>query len=170
MSWLKNIPSEEIDRILARWSLPPPKGLTQSYKSLKDVADWVKEKLGRTQDAEERTRIELEALDWLYDLVRRNIKRGRIFELSEVLNEGYADCLGYAKVLSLLGGQFGLDIGVVDVVIDNGGRHVPHPINIISLSNKRHQLIDFWYGSKNINHQRIGALVKEDGWEIRDIE
>ena len=163
----------EMERILATWSLPQiPCRLGGGVKrSIKELGDWVRKELAATEDAMERTKIELAALDWLYELIRRNIKRGRVFELTEVLAQGYADCLGYAKVFNVLGGRFGLDIGVVDVVIDNAGRYVPHPINLLTFSNKRKQLIDPWYGSKNINHRRIGARIKErDEWKIKDID
>jgi len=166
------------DKILSQWSLPPiPPGLRAITKkhqdkklNLKDLGDWVREELAQTQDTGEKAKIELATLDWLYEFIRGNVKRGRVFELDQVVSQRCADCLGYAKMFELLGEKFGLDIGIVEVVIDNAGRYVPHPINILRLAGKRRQFIDPWYGSKDISHQRIGAQVREKGkWLIKDV-
>jgi len=127
--------------------------------------------LQEIEDPVERSGIEQEAADWLYDLVRRNIKRGRVFQLSEVLRGGYADCVGYARLFHILGLRFGLDTGIVEVVIDNGGRYLPHCVNLFTPSVGRTRFIDLWYGSKDISHRRIGAQIKERGrWRIRDLD
>ena len=165
-------------QISNRWLLPPiPQELRmlvekhQEKQNLKHIANWVREALGETKALEKRTKVELATLDWLYDCVRGNIKRGRVFELKQVLTEGRADCLGYAKIFDILGKNFGLDIGIVEVVIDNAGRYVPHSINILKLSDKRTLLVDPWYGSKNINHRRVGVQIKEKGkGQIKDID
>jgi tetratricopeptide (TPR) repeat protein len=168
----------KLDKILSQWSLPPiPPGLraiTKKYQdkklNWKDLGNWVREELAQTLDTWEKAKIELATLDWLYEFIRGNVKRGRVFELDQVVNQRSADCLGYAKIFELLGKRFGLDIGIVEVVIDNAGRYVPHPINILRLSGKRYQFIDLWYGSKDISHQRIGAQVREEGkWLIKDV-
>ncbi len=178
MDKLGKISPAKLDKILSQWSLPPiPPGLraiTEKYQdkklNLKDLGNWVREELAQTQDMEKKAKLELAALDWLYAFIRENVKRGRVFELDQVVNQRCADCLGYAKMFQLLGRNFGLDIGIVEVVIDNAGRYVPHPINILRLAGKRRQFIDPWYGSKDINHQRIGAQVKEKGkWLIKDV-
>jgi tetratricopeptide (TPR) repeat protein len=110
-------------------------------------------------------------IDWLYDFIRLNIKRGRIFDLREVLKTGQADCLGYCKIFTVLGRNFGLDAGVVDVVIDNQGRHVPHTIILVKMADNQSQFIDFWYGLKGIRHQRAGLRVKHgDKWRVEDID
>jgi len=109
--------------------------------------------------------------NWLYDLVRRNVKRGRIFQLRDVLLHQQADCLGYAKLLSSLGPRFGLDISIVEVVIDNGGRYTPHYVNLVKLSSGRQQFMDLWYGSRDVRHRRIGAQVKEGRiWRTKDLD
>jgi len=155
-NWLSHAVPPELGK--GKWSVP-------------DASQRLREKLAATQDVAERTKVELVALDWLHELTRANIKRGRVFELDEVLTQGHADCLGYARVIGMLGTWFGLDIGVVDIVIDNAGRYVPHSTNLLTLSDKRLQLVDLWYGSKNINHRRVGVQVKEQGtWRVEDIE
>jgi len=168
----------KLDKILSQWSLPPiPPGLraiAEKYQdkklNLKDLGNWLREELTQTQDMKKKAKVELATLDWLYEFIRENVKRGRVFELDQVLTERHADCLGYAKIFQLLGRNFGLDIGIVEVVIDNAGRYVPHPINILRLAGKRRQFIDLWYGSKDINHQRIGVQVREQGkWLIKDV-
>jgi hypothetical protein len=68
-----------------------------------------------------KTQLETLTIDWLYDLIRLNVKRGRVFDLSEVVKTGKADCLGYCKIFSVLGRYCGLDAGVADVIVDNRG-------------------------------------------------
>jgi len=147
----RKVSSWEINHALSRWDLaqspPTASSLTTEKKS------------------------ELAILNCLYDLIKRNVKRGRIFQLRDVLLHQQADCLGYAKLLSSLGPRFGLDIGIVEVVIDNGGRYTPHYINLIKLSSGRRQFMDLWYGSRDIRHRRIGAQVKEGRrWRIKDLD
>ncbi|GAG51108.1 unnamed protein product, partial [marine sediment metagenome] len=60
---------------------------------------------------------------------------------------------------SAIGPRFGLSLGIVEVLIDNAGRYVPHHVNLLSLANGTHRFIDAWYGSRNIRHRRIGAIV-----------
>jgi tetratricopeptide (TPR) repeat protein len=110
-------------------------------------------------DVDKRSRMQVAVSDWLYDLVRGNIKRGRAFELDEVLATRRADCFGYARLFSALGAEFGLEIGVVEVLIDNAGRYVPHHVALLNLADGRHRFLDAWYGSRDINHRRMGARV-----------
>lgn len=110
-------------------------------------------------------------ISWLYDFIRSNVKRGRIFDLREVLRIRNADCLGYAKLFTLLGRLLGLDTGVVEIVVDNKGRYVPHTAVLVRLENQRWRFVDLWYGSKNIKHRRVGLQVKRDrDWKIEDLE
>lgn len=109
-------------------------------------------------------------LDWLYALVRHNIKRGRVWELSDVLSQRRADCLGYARILTVLAAHFGIDAGVVEVVQDNRGSYVPHYVCLVNLSGKKRRLIDPWYGSANICHRLLTARVKEGAsWATRQV-
>jgi len=109
--------------------------------------------------------------NWLYELVKRNVKRGRFFHLRDVLLHRQADCLGYAQLMNCLGQRFGLDSGIVEIVIDNGGRYVPHYINLIKFSSGKRQFMDLWYGGKDIKHRRIGAQIKEGRkWRVRDLD
>ena len=155
---MKKPTSKEIERSLARWAIPPiPEVLSPTLGKPYGVSEMgrrLADRIKRTQDMVERSRIAQEAADWLYDLVRRNIKRGRVFQLSEVLREGYADCVGYASLFHILGSRFGLDIGVVEVVVDNGGRYVPHCANLFTPPLGGMRFIDLWYGSKDIGHRR----------------
>lgn len=113
----------------------------------------------------------IKAVDWLYELIRANVKRGRVFDLVKVLREGIADCLGYAKLFTLLARRLGLDAGVIEVVIDNSGRYVPHTAALVRLSRQRWRCLDLWYGSNNIRHRRIGLRVKQGGtWQTADID
>ena len=114
---------------------------------------------------------ELAMSNWLYDVVRRNIKRGRVFQLKDVLLHRQADCLGYAKLMDYLGQGFALNTGIIEVVIDNSGRYISHYVNLVKLSSGRLQFMDLWYGSRNVKHRRIGAEVKEDErWWVRDLD
>ena len=112
-----------------------------------------------TENTDDRSPVQVAVAHWLYCLVRCNVKRGRAFELDEVLATGRADCLGYAKLFSAIGNRFGLELGIVEILVDNMGRYVPHHANLLNLDNKAYRFIDAWYGSPNINHRRIGALV-----------
>jgi tetratricopeptide (TPR) repeat protein len=92
------------------------------------------------------------------------------FSLGEVLQNGKADCLGYSKLFSLLGNLSGLESGVIEIVIDNRGDMVPHTSALVRLSSGAKQLVDFWYGSSHIRHQRLGLRVKRKGdWQVEDI-
>jgi len=145
---LRKVTFQEINQALSRWNIP---------EIPKNSSD---------QTTEGKARLS----NWLYDLVRQNVKRGRIFQLRDVLLHQQADCLGYAKLLRLVGKRFALDIGIVEVVIDNAGRYTPHYVNLVKLSSDKWQFMDGWYGSRDIKHRRIGAQVKEGGsWRIEDL-
>jgi tetratricopeptide (TPR) repeat protein len=128
------------------------------------------QRLAEAQDAEEISEIQIIISDWLYNLVRSNIKRGRAFELDDVLSTGRADCLGYTKLFSALGPKFSLELGIVEVLVDNAGRHVPHHVNLLNLANGAYRFIDAWYGSSSIRHRRIGALVDGAPRDINEEE
>ena len=150
-----------LDSTLTGWHIPglpaELEGITTQKLDLEAVGFLISQRLA--SDAENRSWLEIAASDWLYSLVRSNVKRGRAFELDEVLSTKHADCLGYAKLLSTLGSNFGLELGVAEVLIDNAGRYVPHHVNLLNLSDGTYRFIDAWYGYNNISHQRIGALV-----------
>ena len=118
-----------------------------------------------------RKQFEKLLIGWLYGFVRLNLKRGRFFDLREVLGAGQADCLGYAKIFTVLGRLCGLDMGVVEIIIDNRGRVVPHTATLVKLADGSCQFIDFWYGSLDIRHRRLGLSVKQDEqWRIEDLD
>jgi len=156
------------DSAFADWNIPELPGALggtmEQRPDLEAVRALIRRRLGG--DAEGRSRMQRAVSDWLYDLVRGNIRRGRAFELAEVLSTRRADCLGYTRLFSALGDEFGLLLGVVEVLIDNAGRYVPHHVNLLNLADGTYRFIDAWYGSKNIKHRRIGALI--DG-KLRDI-
>ena len=160
---------DALDSALAGWHIPELPGelgaAIGGKPELGTVRTLVRQRLDLA--AEDRSRVQIAIADWLYLLVRRNIRRGRAFELAEVLSTGSADCLGYARLFSVIGSEFGLELGVVEVLIDNAGRYVPHHVNLLNLADGTHRFIDAWYGSSNISHRRIGALV--DG-QLRDID
>jgi tetratricopeptide (TPR) repeat protein len=120
----------------------------------KALASWSKPKLPEDFDSSE-----IALANWLYDFIRANVKRGRLFQLEEVIASRRADCLGYAKLLKELGAKFGLDLGIVEVLIDTLGNYVPHYVNLLNLSNGTYHFIDLWYASKDINHRRIAAFI-----------
>src|SRR5512136_116036 len=119
--------SGELTQIIKRWQKPP----------------WPENMLEKV------------IIDWLYDFIRLNVKRGRIFDLREVLKTGRADCLGYAKLFSVLGIRWGLDLGVVEILIDNRGQSVPHSAALVKLADSSSQFVDFWYGCRSIQHRRL---------------
>lgn len=156
-----------LTKALAGWRIPDLPAETGGAKKGLDI-EAVKLLIRRNLVADPKDgHLQIAVIDWLYKLVRGNIKRGRIFELGEVLITRQADCLGYTQLLSALGNIFGLELGIVEVLIDNAGRYVPHHVNLLNLPDGNRRFIDAWYGSTNINHRRIGALV--DG-VLRDID
>jgi len=160
------------------WQIPPlPRRFGtigakrhQAQASWSELGDLTKSRLSGTADKHTRAGLELSVIDWLHDTIRLNIKRGRLFEIDRVLNEAQADCLGYARLFQQIGKRLGLDTGIVEVVIDNSGRTVPHLVNIVRLSDERTRFVDLWYGSKNVHHRRLGLMVKQEGqWQIVDV-
>ena len=152
-----------LNSALVTWHIPelPTElrgGVIQEL-DLETIKFLISQRLAEDCDTENRRRIQIAISDWIYYLVRSNVKRGRVFELDEVLSTRRADCLGYAKLFSALGSRLGLELGIVEVLIDNAGRYVPHYVNLLSLSNGTFRFIDAWYGSRDISHRRIGALV-----------
>ena len=168
---------ELIETIISRWQRPAlPDALkdcvpVSGQETLLELSGLLRRNLLQIPGGRQRSRLEVEVIGWLYDFIRLNIKRGRVFDLHQVLPQGSADCLGYAKLFTLLGRLFGLDVGVVEVVKDNQGRFVPHTAALARLANGQLRFIDLWYGSKNIHHQRIGLHVRYgETWQIMDLE
>jgi tetratricopeptide (TPR) repeat protein len=164
---------------LQKWQLPPlPRWVGmgrpepgRNQPSLTELSRLTKSRLSRAGDQHTKARIESSLIVWLYEAIRLNIKRGRLFEIDRVLGECQADCLGYATLFQRIGKRLGLHTGIVEVVIDNAGRLVPHVINIARLSDESTRFIDLWYGSKNIRHRRLGLMVKGRGrWQIVDAD
>jgi len=145
---------------LAKWQLPElPAELGTELRDadIRSIGRLFEQRL--SNDAQDRSPAQIAIACWLYRLVRGNVRRGRAFELDEVLTAGRADCLGYARLFSALGDKFGLELGIVEVLIDNAGRYVPHHVNLLRLDDGAHRFIDAWYGSPDISHRRIGAQV-----------
>ncbi len=168
---------EEWVQVLSAWSKPdfsePLKNLTQSTGREKfgQLCSLFGEKLNAARSPRSRLQLEKLILEWLYDFIRLNVKRGRIFDLREVLRIESADCLGYAKLFTVLGRLCSLDLGIVEVLIDNRGRNVPHTATLVRLADGQRQFVDFWYGSRDVRHQRLGLQIKEAGrWRIGDID
>lgn len=167
---------EKIAAIIDGWRrVEPPQLLANCVsvtggESVFGLGHMVRAKLAEISDIGRRSKVEDAVSGWLYDFIRANVKRGRIFDLREVLSQGSADCLGYAKLFTLLGHVFGLYAGVIEVVIDNAGRYVPHTACLAKLSDGQLRFVDLWYGSKNISHQRMGLRVRRGrAWRIEDL-
>lgn len=160
---------ERIKEAISAWPLPV---LSQSLKDLIQVtyqndfwstAFLLRDNLAKEKYVRRKTQLQTLTIDWLYDLIRLNVKRGRVFDLSEVVKTGKADCLGYCKIFSVLGRYCGLDTGVADVILDNRGLAVPHTVALVKVGErgvKGYRFVDFWYGSKNIRHKRLGLRVR----------
>jgi len=150
------------------WQRPTP---LSGRESVDELAYLVRRSLAEIKNISQKSQLEAEVISWLYDFIRANVKRGRLFDSGDVLLQSSADCLGYAKLFTLLGRLLGLDAGIIEIVIDNAGRYVPHTACLVKLSDGHLRFVDLWYGSKNINHQRVGLQVKQGGtWRINDLE
>ncbi len=168
---------EQVEVIINGWQRPklPDKlerlALAFGEERVVESAHRFRESLTGIQSVRYKSQLEVIIISWLYDFIRANIKRGRVFDLREVLLRGSADCLGYAKLFVLLGRLFGLDAGVIEIAVDNAGRYAPHTAVLVRLSGGHLHFVDLWYGSKNIRHKRIGLQVKQNGvWKIEDRE
>lgn len=167
----------QVEVVINGWQRP---GLPNSLKhlvptpgegSVVELACLVRGSLAEIQNSRQKSQLEVKVVSWLYNFIRANVKRGRVFDLRDVLLQGNADCLGYAKLFTLLGRLFGLDTGVIEVIVDNARRYVPHTAILVRLNNRRVCFVDLWYGSKNIRHKRLGLQVKQGGvWGIEDRE
>jgi tetratricopeptide (TPR) repeat protein len=143
-----HVAPEEIEEALSRWNIPEIPSVSSS-----------------------QMKPELALLSWLWQLVKQNVKRGRMFQLRDVLLHQQADCLGLAQLLSCLGKRYCLDIGIVEVVIDNAGRYTSHYVNVVKIPPRSWHFVDLWYGSKDIKHRRMGLQVKEGNeWRTKDID
>jgi tetratricopeptide (TPR) repeat protein len=168
---------DQLPKTISRWSLPDlPYELKDRVTRFRrnwfrELSTFYQSKLKLPENKKSRHKVEITIINWLYDFVRLNIKRGRDFNLSEVLQTGEADCLGYSKIFTHLGRLCGLNLGVVEIITDCLGRNVPHTATLVNLSGGKKRIIDFWYGSKNIRHKRLGLLVKNHGiWKIDDLD
>jgi len=147
---------EQVEAIINSWRRPalPDRlehlALNVGEGSTIELAHLIRRSLAEIQNVCHKAQLEVKLISWLYDC---------------------ADCLGYAKLFTLLGRLFGLDAGVIEIVVDNAGRYVPHTAVLVRLSDGRLRVIDLWYGSKNIRHKRIGLQVNQGGaWRIEDVE
>lgn len=162
MAFMDMPPEQNMNRALRRWARPPvPAGLDAALQSLF-------ERVVSSPAPEKKSRGAI--IDWLYAFIRLNIKRGPVFDLKQVLRVHRADCLAYCKLFTILGRRLGLDTGIVDVLIDSGGRYVPHTAIMVKIG-KMPRFADLWYGSRDIRHRRLCMRVKEGGqWIVKDLE
>ena len=161
----------KLDNAISAWQLPDlPAGLGVDLQDagIGSISLLFERRLA--DETVDRSAAQLAIADWLYYLVRANVKRGRAFELDEVLATGRADCLGYARLLAALGGRFGVELGIVEVLIDIIGRYVPHHVSLLTPDNGSRRFLDPWYGSASIRHWRYGALVNGKPADINDEE
>jgi len=172
----KGITDYEIDQVFSHWEIPKlpsdiGANLAQDMSNVEQARHRLARILTSARFANNTAELEQVVSNWLYNLVRQKVKRGRLFLLEDVLAEQRADCLGYAKLLGCLGKRLGLDIGIVEVIIDNRGRYVPHCANLIKFPHGGWRFIDLWYGATNIRHRRLGLQMKRrDEWKIKDID
>lgn len=178
---LHNIPQTRFTRIPAQYRLPPLDNELAAIvadapcetksPTFDELVRLFRRHIDHAENLPRRAALETAAADWLYDVIRRNIKRGRAFELQRVFTERRADCLGYARIFHHVGKDLGLDTGITEVIIDNAGRHVPHFANVLRLSDGTTRFVDAWYGSNNVTHQRLGLQVNTNGnWLMMDVD
>lgn len=118
--------------------------------------------LRNTEDPAQKADLEEKLVDWLYALVRYNIKRGPFWNLADVCRERRADCLGYAQLFTFLMREFGLEGGVIEALQDSSGSYVPHQVCLVRLTDGRKRLVDGWYGSADMRHQLVTVRVRTD--------
>jgi tetratricopeptide (TPR) repeat protein len=171
-------PSPEIlTKTIAGWPLPDlPAGLDRlisgtGRRKYAELSRVIREKMMSSPGQQGAARLEKAVIDWLYDFIRLNIKRGPVFDLRQVLRTGSADCLGYGKLFTTLGRLCGLNTGIVEVVVDNRGQSVPHIAILVKPAVGKPRFIDLWYGSTDIRHKRLGLQVKRNArWQVEDVD
>lgn len=164
---------KSLNTMLDAWrlpSLPPWPGVSAGASALSEVQARMKTEMRRV-DAEGKSALERTVLEWLFVTVKMNVKRQRGRFLLDDAIKGEANCLGYAKLFRSLAPGFGLDCGIVEVVVDNARRLSPHQANLFRFADDAWQLADAWYGSTDIKHRRLGLRVREHGrWRTRDAD
>jgi tetratricopeptide (TPR) repeat protein len=168
---------EQLFETVSGWHLPDVtddlqrRFLPDHKLEFREISSFFRQRLASAGSQTARKKEEKAIVKWLYSFVRLNVKRGRIFDLCEVLRTRDADCLGYTKLFVTLGRGCGLDTGAVEVVTDTRGLNVPHTASLIRLADGRKQFADLWYGSPDIRHKRLGVQVnRNDGWHTEDID
>jgi hypothetical protein len=145
------------------WHIPEPPSVLcprdVNRNNLSQCASGIGRKLDEAKSIQGKKALQALFIEWLYSAVRSNIKRGRIYRLNDVLKNGRADCLGFTCLFAGLGALFGVEHGVIEVIIDNAGRYVPHYVNLVHLADNSLRFIDAWYGSSDIRHRRIAAFI-----------
>jgi tetratricopeptide (TPR) repeat protein len=149
----------QVRESLKNWDMLPALAGLPEVQGVEEFAREARASLSKIEKPESRSAFESQLLDWLYALARHNIKRGRVWELSDVLTQHRADCLGYARLLSFITKEFGLDSGVVEVIQDICRRYVPHYVCLVNLANGGKRLLDPWYGSADIRHRILAACL-----------
>jgi tetratricopeptide (TPR) repeat protein len=169
--------SEELYDLILEWSYPDLSREIEGFKPLAgkvqftDLSLYFGEKIQLNTGRLKAFRLEKSIIGWLYYFIRMNVKRGPVFDLRQALWTGSADCLGYGKLFTTLGRLCGLDTGILEVVTHNGGRNVPHTAVMVKKAGEKPHLIDFWYGSMDIRHRRLGLKVKRgDLWQVEDLD
>ncbi len=155
-----------IDESFKNWEIPAgfPFGFdSSSVRPLAKLAEMSRFYLNSLIEKGPKVSAEGKLVGWLFRLIRKNIKRGRCWNLSDGLTRGSADCLGYAKLFTFLGKAFGLDTGVIEVLRDNRGAYVPHFVSLVNLSDGKKRLVDLWCGSTAIQHRLMTARIAEKG-------
>ena len=153
-----------IDESFKKWKIPTelPLGFdAPSVCPLDQLAEISRSYLISLLEKGKKVSAEGKLVDWLCRVIRNNIKRGKYWNLSDVLSWDSADCLGYAKLFSFLGRAFGLDTGVIEVLQDNRGAYVPHFVSLVNLSDGKKKLVDLWCGSTAIKHRLMTARIEE---------
>jgi tetratricopeptide (TPR) repeat protein len=171
-------PSPEIlEKIIAGWLMPDlPAELERlisgtGQRKYAELSQVIRDKLLASTGQPDAVRLEKAIIDWLYGFIRLNVKRGPVFDLRQVLRTGSADCLGYGKLFTTLGRLCGLNTGIVEVVVDNLGRNVPHTAILLKQASGKPRFIDFWCGSTDIRHKRLGLQVKRNSRrQVEDVD
>ena len=90
---------------LSSWQLPaiPNEFKVDRIATLEQASGTIRSTVNQKRDIWSNSKIQLLAAEWLCEFVRQNVKRGRAFQLIDIVATRRADCLGYSKLLSTLG-------------------------------------------------------------------
>ena len=144
--------------------------------TFEEFRDWVVLALENTDNSKEKAIMERVVSNWLFNFIDSNVhypdNKLDKYKLEDVFTRErggryYANCFGRSRLYRGLGIDFGLDVGIVEVLRAVDGSEVYHVCNITRFSDvpdgldAQWKLEDLNVSNNDIHHQKIRARVEE---------